>query len=177
MNGQRITGGAALLLALLAAPPVQAQGGDRGCTAFRWNVAAERALFATTGTALTAGGDAASAATLPLAQLATVSLPVQDTVDYRLPPAKLKLADGAHGGLLRFTVPKDGEYRIALSSAHWVDVVDDATLLPSLDFHGASGCAAPRKLVRYRLPAGRPLLLQLSGAVDATVSVTVTPEP
>lgn len=166
------------LLALAAWSPASAQepAGD-GCQAFRWNVNAERALFAGAGKALQAGRDAASAAQLLPAQLAVVTLPAQDTVDYALPPAKLRLADGAHGGLLRFTVPSDGEYRIALSSAHWIDVVDGATLLPSLDFHGASGCAAPRKLVRYRLPGGRPLLLQFSGAVDSTVRVTVTPEP
>lgn len=166
------------LLALAAGSATSAREPDGdGCQGFRWNVDAERALFASAGNSLDAGRDAASAAPLPPAQLAVVRLPAQDRVDYALPPAKLKLADGAHGGLLRFTVPSDGEYRIVLSSAHWIDVIDDATLLPSLDFHGASGCAAPRKLVRYRLPGGRPLLLQFSGAVDSTVRVSVTPEP
>lgn len=148
-----------------------------GCDGFRWNVTAERALFAGPGTPLTAGRSAESAPTLAVGRLAALTLPAQDEVRYAQPPGKTKLADGAHGGLVAFEVAEDGEYRIAISSPHWIDVVDGDRLIASLDFHGANGCAAPRKLVRYRLPAGRPLLIQFSGAVDPALRLSVTPEP
>lgn len=83
----------------------------------------------------------------------------------------------ARGGLLRITVPVEGGYRIALSSAHWVDVVDGRERLRLQDSETASGCRTPRKLLRYRLPAGRPLVVQLSGAADAEARVTLTREP
>ena len=168
-------------LALLAFAAVTPVHGDEatadGCKAFRWNVSAERALFAGEGRAIDAGRDAATAPSLEPGRLAVLALPEQQAVQYARPPAKLKLADGAHGGLLRITVAKDGDYRLALSSAHWVDIVDGDALLPSLDFHGATGCDAPRKLVRYRLAAGHPLIVQFSGAVDASIRVALTPEP
>jgi hypothetical protein len=166
------------VIALLAVPAVAAELPDaEGCRPFIWNVAAERALFAGTGERLDAGRDADTAPLLTPGRLAVLQLPAQGEVSFARPPGKTRLADGAHGGILRISVPADGEYRIALSSTHWVDVVDGGQTLRSGDFHGASGCKSPRKLVRYRLPGGRPLLIQLSGAVDAELRLTVTPEP
>lgn len=162
---------------LLASGAVQADAAERGCEVFLWNVDAERALFAGTGSRFDAGRDAAGAPAVQPGRLAVLTLSAQSGLTFAQPPGKTRLADGAHGGLLRVTVPSDGAYRIALSSAHWIDVIDGDRMLRSGDFNGASDCTAPRKLVRYRLPGGRPLLIQLSGAVDAEVRLSVTPEP
>lgn len=168
---------ARLATALLVVASAQARAADRGCDLFVWNVTAERALFSAAGEPLAAGRDAGAAPTLVPGRLAVLNLPAQAEVSFAQPPVRPGAADAARGGLLRLTVPVDGEYRIALSSAHAVDVVDGERLLRSTGFNAASDCRAPRKLLRYQLPGGRLLLIQLSGAADAEVRLGVTREP
>ena len=89
-------------------------------------------------------------------------------------PAKLNGAPSSQAGLVRFRVKKAGRYRVSITSGHWVDVVDGAQLVPSVDFQGHVGCERPRKIVEYELPAGRDLTLQLSGSSDSPVVVAIT---
>jgi TonB dependent receptor len=84
------------------------------------------------------------------------------------------LPDNAQAGLARFHTDKAGRYRVAITSGHWIDIVDGKQLIKSRDFQGARGCERPHKIVEYELPAGRELTIQVSGAPDASVVLSVT---
>lgn len=84
------------------------------------------------------------------------------------------MPDGSAAGLARFRTEKAGRYRVAITSGHWIDIVDDGRLIKSRDFQGARGCERPHKIVEYELPGNRELTLQLSGSPDAEVVLSVT---
>jgi hypothetical protein len=147
------------------------------CDGFTWNVAHERAVFATTPAAVTAGTTAAGAApSLDLDKLYDIALTPQDKVGFVLPPAKKALADGAFAGIVKLHIPSAGKYRVSMSEGFWIDVIADGKFAPTDDFTGAHECRAPRKIVQYPLPAG-DLVLQFSNTNSATVRVTVTAAP
>jgi hypothetical protein len=78
--------------------------------------------------------------------------------------------------LIRFQVPKAGNYRVAITSGHWIDVVDGTQLIRSRDFQGQHGCDLLHKVVEFSLPAGRDLILQFSGAAEEKMRVAITTE-
>lgn len=158
----------------LAAAAGAARAADP-CSDFGWNVAHERALFATQPRELRAARTAASPPRIAGDRLYRLALSPQQQVAFAAPPGKKALTDGAYAGIVRLHVPAAALYRVSLSSAFWVDIVKDGTVIASTDFTGAHGCSAPRKIVQYRLPAG-DVLLQLSGQVSPRVEVTVTRE-
>jgi hypothetical protein len=86
----------------------------------------------------------------------------------------LRRAGDERAGLVQFHSDAAGRYRIALSTRHWIDVVDGANVIESRDFQGASGCERPHKVVEFDLPANRNLTLQLSRAPDSAVAIAVT---
>ncbi len=144
------------------------------CSAYKWDVSNEVRLFATPPTAITA------AAITPVPAISTgkhyaLALQPQDTVQYTTPPSKKMLADGAFGGLLKFTVERAGAYRVAIDAGFWLDVVHEGKSLPALDFNGQRQCVGPHKIVVYELPAGTELLLQIAAASESTARLTVTP--
>lgn len=144
---------------------------------FKWNIAAERALFAGDAKALAAGASATAAPTVEIAQLYRLTLADQQQVAFAAAPGKKMLADGASAGLVRLKPSAAGGYRVSLSRGIWIDVIADGKTIASTDFGGAPGCETPRKVVLYQLPANTELLLQFSGAADADVRVAITAVP
>ncbi len=161
---------------LLAAAALPAQAGD-ACANFKWDVAAERALFAGEARPLAVGAAAATAPGIEPGQLYQLTLIEQSQLAFAAPPGKKMLADGAAAGLVRFRVGEAGAYRISLDRGAWIDVVTAGQPLPSADFSGAPGCEAPRKIVLYQLPADTELLLQISGAPELRLRVAVSAVP
>jgi hypothetical protein len=159
--------GAAISLPVHAADP---------CDGFTWNVAHERAVFATPAVAITAARAAGPAPSLDVDKLYDISLTPQDKVSFVLAPAKQALADGAFAGIVRLHIPSPGKYRVSMSEGFWIDVIADGKFAPTDDFTGAHDCRAPRKIVQYPLPAG-DLVLQFSNTNSASVRVTVTAAP
>jgi hypothetical protein len=143
------------------------------CEGFAWNVANERALFATAPMAVTAATAAGPAATLDLDKLYEITLTPQSKVSFVLAPEKKALADGAFAGMVSIHIPSSGKYRVSLSEGFWIDVIADGKFVPTDDFTGAHECHAPRKIVQYALSAGN-LILQFSNTNSATVRATVT---
>ncbi len=144
------------------------------CTAFKWNVTHERALFAGSAESIAAARDKGSAAPRLLPDhLYGLSLLPQEQITLSVPLGKKARFDGAFGGFAHLHVPMAGAYRVALDQSGWIDVVGEHGEIPSSDFAGGSACHAPRKLVQFELPAGE-VLLQLSGVPIATVKLTVT---
>jgi hypothetical protein len=150
------------------------------CEGSTWNLAHERAVFATPPLAVTAAsapGATGAAPALEPDRLYEIALTPQDKVSFLLPPAKKALADGAYGGIVTLHIPTAGKYRVAMSEGFWIDVIADGRFAPTDDFTGMRECRAPRKIVQYPLPAGNDLVLQFSNATSPSVRVTITAAP
>jgi hypothetical protein len=146
------------------------------CTRFVWDVSHELAVMKQTPQAITAAGKAGKdVPQLQLDKLYEIKLAGQGGVTFPVTPGKPTLPDNAQAGLAKFHTDKAGRYRVSITSGHWLDVVDGKQLVRSRDFQGARGCERPHKIVEYDLPAGRDLILQLSGGTDASVILSVTP--
>ncbi len=163
----------AVLTLSLAAHGALAQQQDP-CAAFSWNIAHERALFATAPQALNAGRDAASTPPLEPDRLYDLQLAPQGQVAWVLPPGKKSIPEQGFAGMARLRLPQPGTYRISVDQSLWIDIVADGQMIESVDFQGRAGCIAPHKIVQYTLPAGRELVLQLSAAGGPRARLTIT---
>jgi len=164
---------AVLILAVTAvAGPGLAQ--ENPCEGFSSNVSHERALFAATATPLTAGTTLQTAPLLSSDRLHDLQLSLQAQVSFAAPPGKSRPGDGAYAGLARLHLAQSGSYRISLDQSAWIDVIDAGQPIASGDFQGRPGCHAPHKIVQFALPAAHELLIQLSGAQDMHLKLTVT---
>jgi hypothetical protein len=144
------------------------------CNAFSWNIAHERALFASTAQPLVAGRATASTPLLTTDRLYELQLAPQSEVKMVLPPGRNpKLQDG-FAGMVRLQLPHAGTYRISLDTAAWVDVIGDGQMINSADFQGHAGCRAPHKMVQYVLPAAHAMVLQISDAAGPALRLTIT---
>jgi hypothetical protein len=163
--------------AIVCVPVVNADESD-GCSHFSWDVSHELAVMKQTAKPVTAATQRGTGIPrLEVDKLYDLKLAPQSGVKYIVTPAKPTLNDSTQGGLARFRVSKDGLYRVSLTSGHWIDVVDGEQLIKSKDFQGSRGCARPHKIVEFVLPANKDLVLQLSGAVESPVTLTITPAP
>ena len=145
------------------------------CTKFTWDVSHELAVMKQTPQPISAA--AKPGKDVPQLQLDKVydfKLMNQSGVTFALTPGKPTLPDNAQAGLAHFKTEKAGRYRVSITSGHWIDILDGKQLIKSRDFQGARGCPRPHKIVEYDLPAGRDLILQLSGSSDASVVLAVT---
>ncbi|HEY0232891.1 MAG TPA: hypothetical protein VGC55_16720 [Dokdonella sp.] len=161
----------------LMLPLFQLAHADDACSGFKWDVKHEHTLFIHEGRMATAGKDDKSAPMLDVDRLYLLGLSPQENVKFATPPAKKMLADGASAGLVHFRIAKAGQYRVSVDVPFWIDAVVDGKSIPSIDFNGAQGCTAPRKIVVYDLPATPSLTLQFSGSTEARGHITLTPVP
>jgi hypothetical protein len=166
---------AALIGTALALGGGSARADDTdGCAHFKWDVSRELAVMQQSPQAIAAGKGADSTVQMQSERLYELKLAPQNAVTYAVVPGKPTLDDSAHGGLVHFRVTMPGVYRVSLSTAHWIDVVADGQLVKSRDFQGALGCERPHKIVEFELPAGKDLVLQVSGATAPSVLVAIT---
>jgi hypothetical protein len=154
-------------------PAAQVRGDP--CAGFKWDVSPVRTLFATAGATLPAGKDAASAPGMVPNHLYRVILLPAGQVSFPVAPGKTSPGEGTYAGVFTLTVPAAGKYRIAIDSAFWIDVVANGTLVAASDYEGQHDCQAPRKIVEFVLDGKKPWVLQLSGASQAAVRLTITP--
>jgi hypothetical protein len=152
-----------------AQTPVQTDA----CSGYKWDVSAERALFAASPKPITAGKDRASAAHAGANQLFTVTLHPLSEVSFPATPGRTS-PSGSFAGIVALTVPAPGKYRISADVPLWIDVAGGAILAPVLDYEGLHDCSAPRKVVMFDLQAGTEWTLELSAADRAAVRVAVT---
>jgi hypothetical protein len=163
----------ALILAGAALPALA----DEGCLDFKWDVSKERALFAETPSALTAGKDSKSAPVAVPNRLYALRLMPQDQVAFAVVSAKKTATSPAYGGLAALKIDAPGSYRIAVDLPFWIDVVSNGALLQPTDFQGQHSCSAPHKIVVFELAGTQPFLLQFSNAAKDSVLITVTRTP
>jgi hypothetical protein len=164
---------AALLvaLALLGAAPAWAAEEPSGCDKFKWNIEHERAaLTAPDRVKLTSGGELAA---LPSTGM-TIAL--RPPAEAKLPtPPERAPKEGTFAGFASFkNPPKAGLYTVSLSAGGWVDVMQDGHFLKPKAFSGATDCEGIRKTMKYELSAS-PLLLQISGTKEDSISIAILP--
>ena len=164
----------ALGVALLAASPGFA---EEACASFKWDVTREHALFLGAAAPVTAGTREDAAPEVELDRLYELALSPAGDVTFAVPPSQKKAAQNAFAGMARFRVPRAGRYRVSLGRRAWVDASTQQTALSPADFSGAEGCSTPRKIVAYDFLEGAHVTLELSGASDRTVRVTLTAAP
>lgn len=82
--------------------------------------------------------------------------------------------DGTFAGFTSIKAAKAGLYTISLSSGAWVDLVQDGHFLKPTAFSGATDCDGIRKTMKYQL-SDKPFVLQISGAKDSSLSISILP--
>lgn len=139
-----------------------------GCDKFKWPLERERALLAQAAPAQS-GGD------MPL--MSAVRLALVPKADAKLPIAPTRSPkDSDLAGFLRVAAPAAaGTYRVTLSVNAWIEVVQDGQVVKAGAFSGVGGCEGLRKSVKFDL-AARPFIVELSGAAEPEIKVTVTPD-
>jgi len=162
------------LVQLLGSAALQAA--DAVSCQFAWDVSHEQALFNGAAQTVAAGRAVSAAPQLEPNQLYELALAPQEQVTFAVAPGKKMLSDGAYAGVAHVHIAQAGTYRVSLSAPFWVDLASGDKLITSGDFTGSSHCDTPRKVVQFLLPAG-DLILQLSGATNAEVRVTITSAP
>lgn len=115
------------------------------------------------------------AATLTPGQSVTLALARTPDVAYPLRPAKPG-GSVSYGGLTRFTVDKPGTWRVALSTAAWVDLVRDGAALQSIAHGHGPDCTGVRKMVDFTLSPGEYTIQVAANGADS-ITLLVTPLP
>jgi hypothetical protein len=142
-----------------------------GCDKFKWPIDKERALLAAAKPAASGGEVAqplAAAVKITLSPLADAKLPTE-------PSRKPKMPD-SYAGFVRYApLPKSGTYRVTLSDAAWIDVVQDGQPAKSIAFSGALACDGIRKSVKFNLAAS-PFVVEISGTEAHGIAIAVTPD-
>lgn len=169
-----------LLLPMLAFAPLlfgamqTSRAQSDPCSGYKWDVSAERALFASPPKSAAAGKDRTSAAPVVPSRLYEVTLLPLSGVSFPAAPGRTP-PSGSFAGIVALTVPSVGKYRVAVDVPLWIDVVGGATVAPVLDYEGQHECSAPRKVVVFDLEGRTDWALQLSAADRPAVRLVVTP--
>jgi len=166
----------ALSVALLAASPGFAED---ACERFKWDVTHEHALFLGAAVPLAGGNQEDGAPEVQLDRLYELTLSPASDVTFAVPPRQKKPAptENTFAGMARFRVPRAGRYRVSLGGHAWVDAAAQLKRLTAADFSGAEGCTAPRKIVAYDFSEGESVTLEVSGASERLLRVTLTAAP
>ncbi len=145
------------------------------CRDYKWDISEEVRLFASNPTTLAVAATVEKAPVIKTDTLYALTLQPQEAVRYPVAPSKKMLPDGSFGGLMKFSVARAGNYRVAIDAGFWLDVVHAGKSLAAQDFNGQRACVGPRKIVVYELPAGVELTLQIAQSTENTARLTVTP--
>ncbi len=97
------------------------------------------------------------------------------TVHYATPPGNPG-ASTSFGGLYAFSISQPGNYRIALGTAAWIDVVRAGARAAATEHLRGPDCSGIRKMVDFSLQPG-DYVLQISGSPDARVPLLIVPLP
>jgi len=160
-----------IAIALIATPGLAHAQEGSGCSGFRWPLDHERAALTRVDKPSVPNGGALAydaATTLKLQPLSAAGLPKA--------PERPPRSTNSFAGHFTLAAPaKPGVYRVTISSAAWIDILDGGAYLHPRAFTGARDCDGARKSVKFELPS-RPLALQFSGVPRDQISVIVSPD-
>lgn len=174
----RAAGGAIGMMSwlLMIATLSSAAVADDGCEGYEFDVGHEIEQLQQTPAEISAGTTAGGGLpALEVNRAHRLRLAPQGAVRFALAPERRTLDEGAMAGMIAFSVPLTGTWRVALSDASWVDVVaQDGRPVESRRFAGRAACVALRKVVEFPLLAGAQYVLQLSGGTDVAPRVLLS---
>jgi hypothetical protein len=160
-----------IALVLLGTTAARAAEEPSGCDKFKWSIDREKAaLTAPDRIKLVSGGELAA---LPSTG---VTLALRTPADANLPsPPERAPKEGTFAGFANIkAAPKAGLYTVSLSAGGWVDLVQDGHFLKPKGFSDATDCEGIRKTMKYEISA-KPLLLQVSGTKEDSISIAILP--
>lgn len=117
----------------------------------------------------------ASAAKLVLGQSAEARLTNGAEVIFPVAPQKTPAGE-TYAGLFELNIATAGLYRLALSEAAWIDVVENGVLIDSTAHAHGPACTTVRKMVDFPLKAGRHVV-EVAGAPNPTIVLMAAPAP
>jgi hypothetical protein len=82
----------------------------------------------------------------------------------------------SNGGLFSFNAETARTYRVALSAAAWIDLIEDGKSLTPAAFGHGPDCSGIRKIVDFQLTPGKHAL-QISGNADPKMVLMVMRKP
>lgn len=126
-------------------------------------------------TPVSAGADAASAATLTIGESVRATLQPITKIAFAAEPEKASVA-GSYGGLFAVVVPAKARYRVALGSSGWIDVLARSTPVATAAHSHGPACSGIRKLVDFDLAPGR-YVVQVSGSDAVAVPIMIARVP
>jgi hypothetical protein len=159
-----------VLVGCIIAAPALAQE-PAGCDKFKWPIEKERSLLTSKDAVPIASGTSVKAA-LPVALTVTL-VPFADAKLPTAPERVPRLPTSFAGFIQLAAPPRDGVYKISLSSEAWIDVVQNGHLVKSQGFTGATACDGIRKSVKFDLKA-EPFAVQLSNVANNAITVAIT---
>ena len=160
-----------IALVLLGTTAAWAAEEPSGCDKFKWSIDREKAaLTAPDRIKLVSGGE------LTALPSTGVTLALRPPADANLPsPPERAPKEGTFAGFANIkAAPKAGLYTVSLSAGGWVDLVQDGHFLKPKGFSGATDCDGIRKTMKYEISA-KPLLLQVSGTKEDSISIAILP--
>lgn len=161
---------ALLAVLMLGATSALAAEEPSGCDKFKWPIERDRAALTAPDRAKLASGSEQAA--VPSSAI-TLGLVAPQEAKLPTPPERAP-KDGTFAGFTSIKAVKAGLYTISLSSGAWVDLVQEGHFLKPVAFSGATDCDGIRKTMKYEL-ADKPFVLQISGAKDNSLSISILP--
>ncbi|MBC9883199.1 hypothetical protein G8O24_38570 [Bradyrhizobium sp. INPA01-394B] len=142
-----------------------------GCDKFKWPIERDRAALTAPDRTKLASGAEQAAVPASAITLGLVAAPAEA----KLPsPPERAPKDGTFAGFTSIRTAKAGLYTVSLSAGAWVDLVQDGHFLKPVAFSGATDCDGIRKTMKYEL-TDKPFVLQISGAKDNSLSISILP--
>jgi hypothetical protein len=143
------------------------------CQAPGWNTKSELTLFGGKAAEAGAGSSMGTAPVLELDHLYHLKLNRLQDVHLSHVPANGKSFAGSRAGLVRFSVPTRGVYRITVDARVWIDVISPKEVLEPVSFHGWHACRLFRKSLQYALDGKQALVLQITDAQVDDVKIVI----
>jgi hypothetical protein len=160
----------AVIVACAIAAPALAQE-PVGCDKFKWPLDKERATLTGTDLPRIASG-AQVKFSIPFG--ATIALVPFGDAKLPTPPERAPKSPDSYAGFIQVGAPPQADtYKITLSAAAWIDVVQSGHVVKSDNFSGALGCEGIRKSVKFDLSAA-PLTVELSSVQANSIKLAIT---
>jgi len=160
-----------LLIAALSSPAFAQAGEPSGCDKFKWPLAHEQSALSAPQIARLESG-----ATLAFDVAASVHLAPLAEAKLEMAPERSPRVSPSYAGAVKLDAPAAaGTFKVSLSDAGWIDVVQDGRFVRPIAVSGAPDCPGLRRSVKFPL-AAKPLTIQLSDVKTPDISLIVSPE-
>jgi hypothetical protein len=142
-----------------------------GCDNFKWPLDKERATLTGTDLPKVTNGDRV---TWPIPWATSVVLVSFDNAKLPTPPERAPKSADTFAGFIQVAAPtRPATYKITVSDAAWIDVVQNGQSVKSSDFSGVTGCEGARKSVKFPLAAA-PFTIELSSVAANAIKIAIS---